>query len=1196
MSKRILVVFVSMIMLCFGAGGFHGVVRGGTIHQFQPAPYANGHIIYFSNGIMIDINEGTPELEDELTLEQSEYYVVHCQGPVYPEYVQQMESAGAKVYSYISNYAYIVRMTPMVKRSVELLGFVDWVGIYQAAYKVSHQPEFAREEGRQKVTIVLYPDASLDNLCDMLVALGAEVIECAESKWDKLINCEIDLALISTVAKAEVVNWIEPWHKMELHNDNTQWILQTASSGNRRIWTMGITGQGELVSTSDTGIRTSHYQFRNTNSTWITTWGDYPSHRKIIGYQPANSYGAGYADFGDESGNYYHGTHTGGTACGNDDVMGSPSSRDGIGIDSRIYFLDGGGSQGAVYLYPNLNTLFNIPYTGNSAGSVKLMSNSWGTSVNGAYTSSSAQVDQFMWDHKDFLLFFSNGNDGPSSGTVGSPATAKSCVSVGGCRNGASYQQIYSSSSRGPTQDNRYKPTILAPGQTLYSAYGGNDDGYWGMEGTSMSAPGAVGAGALCRQYFTDGWYPSGSATPSDSLSPSAALIKAVLVVSADPSVSGYTNVPNNNIGWGRIDLDSALYFAGDSKKLAIVDDQTGLSTGQYVEYTYTVTSSSEPFRVALVWTDYPGTAGSGIKLINDLHLTVTDPSSNQYKGNVYSSGQSTTGGVYDTLNVEECVRRNSPATGDWTVRVEAHNCPSGPQPFALVVTGAISTTTAPDVVYDSHTIDDSGGNNNGMLDPGETVYMTVTLQNNGSSDATNTDGTLRTASAYISLLDSTADYGTIPANGSTAQGTFQLSASASTPPGTMVAMTVHVEANGGSYTTNCNFNVQVGQVQGEDWVTHDVGNCRLTVTRYGTIGYMASDQFQGDGFFYPYSTGSHLFYGAFAVGNSANYCVDRYYEQGQSDDTDWETTATGMVVLSEPGPNGIDEHTTAQYDDSNHPSPQNLLCDQYGWAWDDATANDFVIMKFVLTNNSASTLSNIYGAVFMDWDIGTADQNQGGTNDSRNLTYLYYSTPYVGVATLDPPRDSATSDANLSVIDHDVYVYPYEGLPDSVQFKFMNGTYSAATTNRAYDWSTCNSAGPFTIAPGASRVVAFAILGGDNLSDLQVNADTAYQRYWNWPGVEEQGQEEVIATGIHIYPVISRGQPYYVSYAFNKETPVNVSVYDISGRLVTCKNWGMINGTGELQVDLKSAPQGIYFVQVKAGTILNTAKIIKLK
>jgi hypothetical protein len=236
------------------------------------------------------------------------------------------------------------------------------------------------------------------------------------------------------------------------------------------------------------------------------------------------------------------------------------------------------------------------------------------------------------------------------------------------------------------------------------------------------------------------------------------------------------------------------------------------------------------------------------------------------------------------------------------------------------------------------------------------------------------------------------------------------------------------------------------------------------------------------------------------------------------------------------------------------------------------------VIIKFALINDGSSTISDLYATVFMDFDFSGGANDQGSSEAARNLTWMYTSTPYVGVATLDPPRDSATSNANLALIDHALYVYPYGGLPDNIQIQFMDGSIQNPSSNRPYDWSTCNSAGPFTLAPGQAEVAAFAILGGNNLSDLRTNADTAYNRYWNWPGVEEVPASAQV-TGIRLYPVISRGRPYKVAYGFAQETPVQVKVY-----------------SGEFTFDLKSLAQGVYFVKIEAEDKTTTSKIIWLK
>ena len=45
-----------------------------------------------------------------------------------------------------------------------------------------------------------------------------------------------------------------------------------------------------------------------------------------------------------------------------------------------------------------------------------------------------------------------------------------------------------------------------------------------------MATPIAAGNAALVQQYFQEGWYPTGVKTPANSMQPSGALMKAVLL------------------------------------------------------------------------------------------------------------------------------------------------------------------------------------------------------------------------------------------------------------------------------------------------------------------------------------------------------------------------------------------------------------------------------------------------------------------------------------------------------------------------------------------------------------------------------------------------------------------------------------------------------------------------------------------
>ena len=77
-----------------------------------------------------------------------------------------------------------------------------------------------------------------------------------------------------------------------------------------------------------------------------------------------------------------------------------------------------------------------------------------------------------------------------------------------------------------------------------------------------MATPVVAGSAALLRQYFTDGFWPSGAASPNDSFVPSAALLRAVLVGGAVAIDGMEANTglpvdppPSSRQGFGRLHL-----------------------------------------------------------------------------------------------------------------------------------------------------------------------------------------------------------------------------------------------------------------------------------------------------------------------------------------------------------------------------------------------------------------------------------------------------------------------------------------------------------------------------------------------------------------------------------------------------------------------------------------------------------------
>jgi hypothetical protein len=619
---------------------------------------------------------------------------VQFRGPIRSQWKEALEATGARIVNYHPHYAFLVRADEETMNRVRALGAVNWTGLYQPAYKISKA--FTGKTGTLEAKVLVFRDEDMTDATRALEAAGAQILQTSDNGINKLLRVSFHSDGLARLAALRQVQWMEPYELPVPLNATDQWIQQTHVSNNRAIWNHGIRGLKQVVSTSDTGIRTTHRMFKDPAVPITSGTIDYPTHRKIIAYRTMT--GATFGDEGSALNQTYHGTHTAGTSCGNDSINGGTSTLDGLAPDAKTYFCDIGSfsSQQQVLtgLPLDLNDLYIFPYTGNTGGHASVMSNSWGfqdASFYGEYELNAMQSDQFMWDHKDFLIFFSNGNAGPTTPSVLPPATAKNIVSVG-ATDDVNGNTIASYSSRGNCDDGRIKPTIVCPGDNVQSAWGKDDTSYHSLSGTSMASPGAMASTALIRQYLAEGWYPSGTQNVADAIAnPSAALMKAMLVNSADPG----STFPGTDWGWGRVDLDSAMFFAGDTRDLALVENTPGLVTGDAVNYQVNVIGSSIPLKITLVWTDYPGAPDAAKELVNDLNLTVTSPTSSVYLGNVLSGGQSTTGGTADNTNVEEWVRLNAPTTGTYTIRVAAANTPVGPQPFALVVTGDLDRTAA---------------------------------------------------------------------------------------------------------------------------------------------------------------------------------------------------------------------------------------------------------------------------------------------------------------------------------------------------------------------------------------------------------------------------------------------------------------------------------------------------------------------
>jgi len=111
-------------------------------------------------------------------------------------------------------------------------------------------------------------------------------------------------------------------------------------------------------------------------------------------------------------------------------------------------------------------------------------------------------------------------------------------------------------------------------------------------------------------------------------------------------------------------------------------------------------------------------------------------------------------------------------------------------------------------VVYDNHTVDDdasggSDGNNDGIVNCGETIELLVDLYNQGNDTATGVGAVLSTSDSYISIIDSQENYPDIPGGATrTCVYDFDFEVDPNTPNGHVIHFDLDITAsNGGPWT-----------------------------------------------------------------------------------------------------------------------------------------------------------------------------------------------------------------------------------------------------------------------------------------------------------------------------------------------------------------------------------------------------------
>ncbi len=375
----------------------------------------------------------------------------------------------------------------------------------------------------------------------------------------------------------------------------------------------------------------------------------------------------------------------------------------------------------------------------------------------------------------------------------------------------------------------------------------------------------------------------------------------------------------------------------------------------------------------------------------------------------------------------------------------------------------------------------------------------------------------------------------------------------------------------------------------------HNAGN---VILKFSSTSELADNAISKDlSAYWPKTNGySYLCDGGLWIGcnvSGENRVMQREYNRN-----DWYRTIGTPYTLA---PGVSDQDGDVTYDDQHAIStPIGLQVHQQSYQWSASSRDDFIIFKYTIMNQGTNgTLNDIFVSSWLDADVSLqteASKNKVGYDSQRHLLYMYNElnlpSGYFGVRLLGIGNTPHTVNC---------YMIGADPLDDSERYQMMT-TGNIIVPTSVDDYRFLLTASPFSLAPQNSYSVAYGIVLGDGLSELQTNADTM-EAIYNSKIVtsvdEEQAENRLIPKSFALQQNFPNpfNPSTKITYAIPNISFVRLAVYDILGKEVaTLVKNNCAPGIYSVIFDASKLPSGAYFYRLQAGSFSETKKLLLIK
>lgn len=488
------------------------------------------------------------------------------------------------------------------------------------------------------------------------------------------------------------------------------------------------------------------------------------------------------------------------------------------------------------------------------------------------------------------------------------------------------------------------------------------------------------------------------------------------------------------------------------------------------------------------------------------------------------------------------------------------------------------------------------GGNGDGVLQAGEIIKVTCNFVNY-LNPTTNLGIYLESNNNYSTVLNGIFIAGAKATldtfNNGSAIFTFQISQNV---PQNFL-LTFNLNYLDGSYQ---DFQV-ISVIANPTYATQSGNNVALTITSKGTLAFNNyPDNSQGDGFKYLDGL-NNLFEGALMLATSSTKVSDCARGNSPSiQNTDFTTVQP--FTLTSPGIFADMEGICIVNDNSAGSNKIGVKVKLNSFSFNDSENENYILLRYDLTNTNSSAINNLYAGLFFDWDFAAATDDFTAYDSLGNLGYVYRvgGNPNTWVATaLISSTDFGFWAINNGGGDGGFSIY--DNFTDSEKWQSLSSGVGKPQAG-AGDVSHVISGGPFTIQLNETIHVAFAIAAGFNLNDLRTAITNARSKYVQIPtsiSNDKDGLPNEFYLGQN-YP-----NPFNPSTKISWQSPVSswqtLKVYDVLGNEVATLV-DELREAGSYEVQFQSAvgnrqlASGIYLYRLQSGGFVQTKKMILLR